>query len=82
VEDNGPGIPPEDLPRVFDPFFTSKESDRAMGMGFWICREVVADHGGEILVESDGRSGTRVTLRLPVARQAEEGRTGADGFVR
>lgn len=73
VEDDGPGIPPEELPRIYDPFFTTKESDRAMGMGFWICREVVAGQGGEILVESDGRTGTRVTLRLPVGRQAEAG---------
>lgn len=66
VEDDGPGIPPDLLPRVFDPFVTTKEPGHGVGLGLTIARHVVADlHGGGISVESaPGR--TVVTVRLPV----------------
>lgn len=65
VEDDGPGIPPENLPQVFDPFFTTKGPNRGMGLGLMICRDVVQEHGGRLRLESDGRRGTRVVIRLP-----------------
>ena len=66
VEDNGPGIPPERQERIFDPFFTTKDRTRHAGLGLWICRSMVQDHGGKLWVESAVGQGTRVHLDLPV----------------
>ncbi|MEW6426656.1 MAG: ATP-binding protein [Thermodesulfobacteriota bacterium] len=64
VRDSGSGIAPEDLPRVFEPFFTRKEEQFGSGLGLYICYHIVRRHGGAIEVESDGR-GTAVTVSLP-----------------
>lgn len=69
VSDNGHGINPEDLPRVFDPFFTTREVGEGTGLGLSIVYGIVRDHGGQIWVESSaGR--TTFFVRLP-ARIAE-----------
>jgi len=62
--DTGPGIPREQLGRIFDPFYTTK--DRGSGLGLMIVHKIVTDHDGRIDVESDPGRGTRVTLTLPV----------------
>jgi signal transduction histidine kinase len=67
IEDDGCGISSEDLPRVFDPFFSTKASSRGMGLGLKICRDIVEEHGGRLFVESDDRQGTRVVIHLPCA---------------
>jgi two-component system sensor histidine kinase KdpD len=71
VEDDGAGIPPEDLHRVFDPFHRATRTDRiaaGTGLGLSICRGLVQAMGGRIAAESpiapDGR-GTRITVRFP-----------------
>jgi two-component system cell cycle sensor histidine kinase/response regulator CckA len=66
VEDEGAGIPEEDLRRVFDPDFTTKETDsmRSAGFGLAVCHAVVKDHGGLITVRSGGK-GTVFTVYLP-----------------
>jgi two-component system sensor histidine kinase KdpD len=71
VEDDGPGIPREDLHRVFDPFFRATRTDRVTagsGLGLAICRGLVGAMGGRIAAESptraDGR-GTRMVVRFP-----------------
>lgn len=73
IDDHGEGIAPDILPRVFEPFFTTK-GDRGTGLGLGICRSIVAQHDGQLIVESpvpgprsdDGsRPGTRVTVTLP-----------------
>jgi two-component system phosphate regulon sensor histidine kinase PhoR len=66
VADTGPGIPPEDLPRVFERFF---RGDRARvgggtGLGLAIAKHVVEAHGGKIWVESEGRPGRGATFRF------------------
>jgi signal transduction histidine kinase len=66
IKDTGIGIPPHNLPRVFDPFFTSKES--GTGLGLSIAYGIVTKHGGEIQIESSTTSpgnGTTVTILLP-----------------
>ncbi len=66
VEDNGPGIPPEVLPRIFEPFFTTKAKGEGTGLGLGIVRQIVDKHGGRIEVETrPGR--TRFRVRLPLA---------------
>ncbi len=52
VIDNGPGIPPEIMPKIFDVFFTTKPAGEGTGLGLDICRKIVEKHGGEINVES------------------------------
>ena len=70
VSDTGRGIEAEKLERVFDPFFTTKEE--GTGLGLAICRQIVAQHGGTITMESEVGKGTRVVVLLPDLRRIEE----------
>ncbi len=69
VVDSGMGIPPENLDKIFSPFFTTKPLGQGTGLGLAICHGIVASHGGEIRVESEIDKGTRLSLVLPVSRQ-------------
>ncbi len=62
VKDNGPGIPPGELEKIFDPFFSTKE--RGTGLGLALTQQIIAEHGGEIRCESEVGRGTRFILRL------------------
>lgn len=63
VEDNGAGIPPEQLSRIFEPFFSTKSD--GMGLGLAICRSIVASHNGTIQAKSDdGLTSMAVCLPL------------------
>ncbi len=67
VEDGGPGIDPKNLPRLFDSFFTTK--DTGMGLGLAICRFIVEAHGGRIRADNDSAlGGARFSFYLPTAR--------------
>lgn len=63
IADTGIGIPKEDLPRVFDPYFTTRPS--GTGLGLAIVHKIVEAHGGEVRLESEPGRGTTVTLLLP-----------------
>lgn len=65
VEDEGPGIPPDKITRIFDPFYTDKED--GVGMGLAICSRIVTAHNGAILADSRQGGGARLTVRLPAA---------------
>ncbi len=67
VLDDGEGIPPEALPRVFDAFFTTKPPGVGTGLGLHVCRSLVREMGGDIRIESERGQGTRVRVVLPVA---------------
>ena len=72
VTDSGIGIPEENLERIFDMFFTTKDPGRGTGQGLAICQSVVMKkHNGTMLVESEVGVGTTFTVRLPVAVLAE-----------
>jgi hypothetical protein len=66
VEDDGPGVPSEMLPAIFEPFVTTKQGDGGTGLGLSISRGIVEQHGGSISVENLA-SGCRFTVRLPLA---------------
>jgi signal transduction histidine kinase len=65
VRDTGGGIPPDALPRIFDPFYSTKE--RGTGLGLAFVQQVVREHGGTIRCDSAVGRGTAFTVRLPAA---------------
>jgi hypothetical protein len=65
VEDDGAGIPREDLDRLFDPFFTTKPVGQGTGIGLSTCYTIVQGHGGQIFVCSDEGKGSSFCVTLP-----------------
>ena len=65
VADDGPGIPPDVLPRIFDPFFTTKDVGKGSGLGLSIVHGIVERHGGSIAVDSAVGRGTTFVVSLP-----------------
>lgn len=76
VEDTGEGIPPENLGRVFEPFFTTRPIGTGSGLGLSICQKIITDLGGEMSVKSRVGRGTCFTMRIPVADSRKTGPTG------
>jgi signal transduction histidine kinase len=70
IGDSGPGIPANDLERVFQPFYTTKT--QGTGLGLAICRQLMEQQGGTIRVVSKLGEGTRVTIELPAGKQRME----------
>lgn len=66
VRDDGMGIPPDLLPRLFEPFLTTKETGKGVGLGLAISKTIIERHGGEIEVESQPGRGTTFYVFLPV----------------
>ncbi|WP_068774488.1 ATP-binding protein [Paenibacillus sp. FJAT-26967] len=69
VEDQGSGIPPEQLDQIFNPFYTTKDS--GTGLGLSICHKIVQDHDGTIEIESTVNKGTRFIMTFPMASPEE-----------
>ncbi len=65
VSDSGPGIPPDHLARVFEPFFTTRSSSGGTGLGLAIARRIAREHDGSIRLESEPGRGTRAIVELP-----------------
>lgn len=72
VDDSGPGIPPEVLEHLFEPFFTTRPGEGGTGLGLTVVRNIVSEHGGTIRVESREGRGTCVTSWLPVSAPGAE----------
>jgi len=66
VEDNGHGIPPARIDKIFDPYFTTKQGKSGTGLGLYITKKVVEDHNGSLKVDSTPGVGTTFTIRLPL----------------
>lgn len=64
--DNGCGIPPEYLEKIFEPFYTTKDIDKGCGLGLTIVGEIVKAYNGEIHIESEPQKGTTFTVTLPI----------------
>jgi signal transduction histidine kinase len=67
VEDTGPGFGPGVAERVFDRFFTTKPVGKGTGLGLWIAREIITEHGGTVTAENRDEGGARFRLRFPIA---------------
>jgi signal transduction histidine kinase len=67
VRDTGKGIPPEALPRIFEPFYTTKEVGKGTGLGLAIAYGIVQDHGGHIAAANHPEGGAVFTVELPMA---------------
>ena len=83
VQDTGPGIPPEELEKVFDRFHqvkvkkTETNKPKGTGLGLAICREVVNHHGGEIWAEGPPEGGARMVFYIPLGERALESEPAA-----
>ena len=69
-QDDGPGISPEVLPKIFDPFYTTKRPGRGTGLGLSICKAILREHGGNVDVASGPGGGAAFTVTLPIAGAA------------
>ena len=70
VSDDGPGIAPEHLPRIFDPFYTTKPLGRRTGLGLTISQRIVTELGGILTCKSVVGQGTSLIVRLPIAQHS------------
>jgi signal transduction histidine kinase len=71
---DGPRIPPELLPRIFDPLFTTKAGEEGTGLGLFICRRIVREHGGTVEARSNAE-GTTFTVCIPAHPPAPPARS-------
>ena len=71
IRDSGCGISGNDLPKIFEPFFTSKENTRGTGIGLSICKDIIKSHGFKIQVFSRVGVGTTFVITMPVNRHEE-----------
>jgi signal transduction histidine kinase len=69
IGDTGCGIAPENLPKIFDTFFTTKRAVHGVGLGLSVCYNIVHQHGGTLAVESAVGKGSTFTVRLPLAEK-------------
>jgi PAS domain S-box-containing protein len=76
-QDDGPGIPPEILPNIFDPFYTTKRPGRGTGLGLSICKAILREHSGNVEAASGPEEGAVFTVTLPVVGASGTGSTGA-----
>jgi two-component system NtrC family sensor kinase len=71
VADTGPGIPPEVLPRLFEPFFSLKATGKGTGLGLVICKDLIEKQGGTVAAANRPEGGAVFTVTIPVARSRE-----------
>lgn len=72
IQDNGPGIPDDILPHIFEPFYTTKETGKGTGLGLSITYGILKKLGGDITVRSNLGQGTAFTITLPLECTAQE----------
>jgi two-component system NtrC family sensor kinase len=75
ISDTGTGIKKENLKKIFDTFFTTKDNMKDVGLGLSVCYGFIKDHGGDIKVKSELGAGTTFTIILPILKKGAEGET-------
>jgi PAS domain S-box-containing protein len=76
-QDDGPGIPPDILPNIFDPFYTTKRPGRGTGLGLSICKAIMREHNGNVEAASGPGGGAVFTVMLPLVDKGIEPPAGA-----
>lgn len=76
IKDTGSGIPKEEIEKIFDPFYTTKQVGQGFGLGLFICQQIIEAHQGIIKVTSETGNGTEFIVQLPFADT--KGGTGND----
>lgn len=69
-KDNGPGIPEENLDRIFDPFFSTKPKGKGTGLGLSVSYGIVKEHGGKIYAMSKRGEGATFCVELPIVNES------------
>ncbi|QZY55186.1 HAMP domain-containing sensor histidine kinase [Crassaminicella profunda] len=64
IEDDGIGIPKEDIEKVMDKFYKGKAKESGSGIGLAVCKEIISMHGGNLVIESEENKGTKVTIEI------------------
>jgi signal transduction histidine kinase len=67
IKDNGDGIPPKVMDKIFQPFFTTKPPGQGTGLGLSMSYEIIKAHGGELKVESIEGEGAEFVIQIPIA---------------
>ena len=81
VRDNGTGMPPDVIDKIFNPFFTTKPTDQGTGLGLSISSDIVRRHGGNIQVESEPGEFTEMIVTLPLEAPPEAAESNGDSWV-
>ena len=68
IGDDGPGIKPEAMKKIWEPFYTTKDPGKGTGLGLSICSDIVSKLGGTISAENKAPGGALFTIRLPLKR--------------
>ena len=81
IRDNGTGMPPEVVEKIFNPFFTTKPTDQGTGLGLSISSDIIRRHGGNIQVESEPGEFTEMIVTLPLEAPPEAAGSNGDSWV-
>ncbi len=68
IQDSGPGIPIDNMPHIFEPFYTTKEIGQGMGMGLAIAYGIIEEHQGEITAFNSPIGGAVFEIKLPISQ--------------
>jgi two-component system NtrC family sensor kinase len=68
IRDTGPGIPEENLQKIFEPLFTTKPEGQGTGLGLSVCYDIISEHGGDIFIASESGKGACFMIELPVLK--------------
>ncbi len=68
ITDDGPGISPDNMKKLFTPFFTTREVGKGTGLGLSICHGIVTEHGGKLYAKSELGDGVTFVVELPISK--------------
>jgi len=72
IRDNGPGVPNAMSEKIFEPFVTTKKEGEGTGLGLYLCRSIIQEHGGQLQLEQSTQPGACFVIRLPIVSEASK----------